>query len=33
VEERDGVTFSGNLKITDINGFWGPTRFLILAER
>jgi regulator of replication initiation timing len=33
VEDRDGVTFSGNLKITDINGFWGPTRFLILAER
>jgi regulator of replication initiation timing len=33
VEERDGVTFTGNLKITDINGFWGPTRFLILAER
>jgi regulator of replication initiation timing len=33
VEERDGTTFTGNLKITDINGFWGPTRFLILAER
>jgi hypothetical protein len=33
VEERDGVTFKGNLKITDSNGFWGPTRFLILAER
>jgi chromosome segregation ATPase len=33
VQERDGVTFTGNLKITDINGFWGPTRFLILAER
>jgi regulator of replication initiation timing len=33
VQDRDGVTFSGNLKITDINGFWGPTRFLILAER
>jgi regulator of replication initiation timing len=33
VEERDGVTFTGNLKITDSNGFWGPTRFLILAER
>jgi regulator of replication initiation timing len=33
VQERDGTTFSGNLKITDINGFWGPTRFLILAVR
>jgi regulator of replication initiation timing len=33
VDERDGTTFTGNLKITDINGFWGPTRFLILAER
>jgi regulator of replication initiation timing len=33
VEERDGTTFTGNLKITDLNGFWGPTRFLILAER
>ncbi|MDQ3951001.1 MAG: hypothetical protein M3282_11750 [Gemmatimonadota bacterium] len=33
VQERDGTTFTGNLKITDINGFWGPTRFLILAER
>jgi regulator of replication initiation timing len=33
VQERDGVTFRGNLKITDINGFWGPTRFLILAEK
>jgi regulator of replication initiation timing len=33
VEERDGVTFTGNLKITDSNGFWGPTRFLILAQR
>ena len=31
VEERDGVTFKGNLKITDVNGFWGPTRYLILA--
>jgi regulator of replication initiation timing len=33
VEDRDGTTFSGNLKITDINGFWGPTRYLILAKR
>ena len=33
VQERDGVTFTGNLKITDINGFWGPTRYLILAVR
>ena len=33
VEERDGVTFKGNLKITDINGFWGPPRYLILAIR
>jgi regulator of replication initiation timing len=33
VQDRDGVTFRGNLKITDINGFWGPTRYLILAER
>jgi regulator of replication initiation timing len=33
VQERDGTTFRGNLKITDINGFWGPTRFLILQER
>jgi regulator of replication initiation timing len=33
VQDRDGTTFSGNLKITDINGFWGPTRYLILAER
>jgi regulator of replication initiation timing len=33
VQERDGLTFTGNLKITDINGFWGPTRYLILAER
>jgi chromosome segregation ATPase len=33
VQERDGTTFRGNLKITDINGFWGPTRYLILAER
>jgi DNA repair exonuclease SbcCD ATPase subunit len=33
VEERDGMTFTGNLKITDINGFWGPTRYLILAQR
>jgi regulator of replication initiation timing len=33
VQERDGTTFTGNLKITDINGFWGPTRYLILAER
>jgi regulator of replication initiation timing len=33
VQERDGTTFTGNLKITDINGFWGPTRFLILQER
>jgi regulator of replication initiation timing len=33
VQERDGVTFKGNLKITDINGFWGPTRYLILAQR
>jgi regulator of replication initiation timing len=33
VEERDGTTFTGNLKITDINGFWGPTRYLILQER
>jgi regulator of replication initiation timing len=33
VQERDGLTFSGNLKITDINGFWGPTRYLILAQR
>jgi regulator of replication initiation timing len=33
VQERDGTTFSGNLKITDINGFWGPTRYLILQER
>jgi regulator of replication initiation timing len=33
VQDRDGTTFSGHLKITDINGFWGPTRFLILAER
>ena len=33
VEERDGTTFRGNLKITDINGFWGPTRYLILQER
>lgn len=31
VHDRDGTTFSGNLKITDINGFWGPTRYLILA--
>ena len=33
VHERDGTTFTGNLKITDINGFWGPTRYLILQER
>jgi chromosome segregation ATPase len=33
VRDRDGTTFTGNLKITDINGFWGPTRYLILAER
>jgi regulator of replication initiation timing len=33
VDERDGTTFRGNLKIVDINGFWGPTRYLILAER
>jgi regulator of replication initiation timing len=33
VAERDGVTFSGNLKITDINLFWGPTRYLILVKR
>jgi regulator of replication initiation timing len=33
VQERDGTTFTGNLKITDINGFWGPTRFLILQAR
>lgn len=33
VQERDGTTFTGNLKITDINGFWGPTRYLILQER
>ncbi len=33
VQDRDGVTFRGNLKITDINGFWGPTRYLILAEK
>jgi chromosome segregation ATPase len=33
VQERDGLTFRGNLKITDINGFWGPTRYLILAQR
>ena len=33
VRERDGATFKGNLKITDINGFWGPTRYLILAQR
>jgi regulator of replication initiation timing len=33
VQERDGTNFSGNLKITDINGFWGPTRYLILQER
>ena len=32
-DERDGVTFKGNLKITDINLFWGPTRYLILVER
>lgn len=33
VQERDGVTFTGNLKITDTNGFWGPTRYLIIAVR
>ena len=33
VSERDGTTFKGNLKITDVNGFWGPTRYLILAQR
>ncbi len=33
VQDRDGTTFRGNLKITDLNGFWGPTRYLILAER
>ena len=33
VQERDGVTFTGNLKISDINLFWGPTRYLILVQR
>jgi regulator of replication initiation timing len=33
VQDRDGTNFRGNLKITDINGFWGPTRYLILQER
>ena len=33
IEEREGVTAKGNLKIAAINLFWGPRRYLILVER
>ena len=33
VDERDNDTFRGNLRITDANRFWGPSRFLIVVEQ
>lgn len=33
VDERDNDTFRGNLKITEPNKFWGPSRFLIVVEQ
>ena len=33
VAERDNDTFRGNLKITEPNKFWGPSRFLIVVEQ
>ena len=33
VEDRDNDTFRGNLKITEPNKFWGPSRFLIVVEQ
>lgn len=33
VDERDNDTFRGNLKITEPNKFWGPSRFLIVVQQ
>jgi flagellar biosynthesis chaperone FliJ len=33
VDERDNDTFRGNLKISNPNKFWGPSRFLIVVEQ
>lgn len=33
VEDRENDTFRGNLKITEPNKFWGPSRFLIVVEQ
>jgi hypothetical protein len=33
VDERDNDTFKGNLKISNPNKFWGPSRFLIVVEQ
>ena len=32
VKERNGNSFKGNLKITNADQFWGPSRFLILVQ-
>jgi hypothetical protein len=33
VEERDRTWFRGNLRITNSDQFWAPSRFLIIVER
>ena len=33
VDERDKLTFKGNLKIADTDQFWSPSRYLILVQR
>jgi hypothetical protein len=33
VDQRDNDTFSGNLKISEPNKFWGPSRFLVIVQQ
>lgn len=33
VHERDNASFRGNLKISDAEKFWAPSRYLILVQR
>lgn len=33
VAGRDNSTFKGHLKITDIDSFWAPSRYLIIVQR
>jgi hypothetical protein len=33
VDNRDAESFSGNLKISEPNRFWAPSRFLIIVEQ